>query len=58
MDRRQPADKQTENSKIIETEITSASVKNANASGDGAVQKSDELLEREEPDEKSNEEVY
>jgi hypothetical protein len=58
MDRRQPADKQTDNSKIIETEITSASVKNANASGDGAVQKSDELLEREEPDEKSNEEVY
>ncbi|HZI02231.1 MAG TPA: hypothetical protein VEX63_13860 [Flavisolibacter sp.] len=58
MDRRQPADKQTDKSKIIETEITSASVKNANASGDGAVQKSDELLEREEPDEKSNEEVY
>jgi len=58
MDRRQPADKQTDNLKIIETEITSASVKNANASGDGAVQKSDELLEREEPDEKSNEEVY
>ena len=58
MDRRQPADNQTDKSKIIETEITSASVKNANASGDGAVQKSDELLEREEPDEKSNEEVY
>ena len=58
MDRRQPADKQTDKSKIIETEITSASVNNANASGDGAVQKSDELLEREEPDEKSNEEVY
>jgi hypothetical protein len=58
MDRRQPADNQTDKSKIIKTEITSASVNNANASGDGAVQKSDELLEREEPDEKSNEEVY
>ena len=58
MDRRQPADKQTDQSKPSETEITSASVKNANASGDGAVQKSDELVERENRDEESNEEVY
>jgi hypothetical protein len=58
MDRRQPEDKKTDQSNIMETEITSASVKNANAAGDGAVQKSDELLEKEERDEDSNEEVY
>ena len=58
MSRKRPTEEQTTQLPNGDAEITSANVKNANASGDGAVQKSDELLEREENDEESNDEVY
>jgi|GEM_PF-3798471 hypothetical protein len=58
MSRKRPTEEQTTQLPYGDAEITSANVKNANASGDGAVQKSDELLEREENDEESNDEVY
>jgi len=58
MSRKRPTEEQTTQLSNGDAEITSANVKNANASGDGAVQKSDELLEREENDEESNDEVY
>ncbi len=41
------AKKQTDVTANKKAEITSASIKNAHATGDGAVQKSDELLPKE-----------
>jgi hypothetical protein len=49
-----PGKKQTDENIDEKNKITSASIKNAHATGDGAVQKSDELITQKDKEELNN----